>query len=422
MTSTGATDLTPAEMTRKDASPRQGWRRFWDARKCSPWYLGIVSTFMLLSLSSDLFSLLTETEWTAHVARSVVILVLVAAAVLLQWVSTTVAFTMLLPGYLLARTGAESLPLLLFGTIVVGAVVATANARFVLLAVLVSLGWVISFPFVLNQDPTILWFTVAANVLGVSGGLLVRLAWMRREADALKIQEARRQAEDAALRERRILARDLHDIVAHNLTIISMQARTAQFVGTDDAARQALDVVGGSAKDALVDLRRMLALMREEGVVGDQSQPGEAGSESSTAVDLNLGVARLSHELMELGFAVRHDVRLAGCTIPMGTQNALYRVLQEATSNIAKHGDRSEPVDITVGMEGADAVLRVENVVEEGPRRRRSRGREDWNSSGVGMNSMRERVSAFGGRFTAGPEGERWVLEAAVPAGDPAEV
>ena len=419
MNSTGPIDLTPAEATLEGASPRQGWRRFWDARQCSPWYLGISSALVAISLVSDLYGALTRGQWTADVASYVFVLVLVAAAFLLQWVSTTVAYTVLLPAYLVTRSAAEALPVLLFGTVILGAVIATANARFAVAAGTVTLGWAVLFPSVAGQTASTIWFTILVTVLGISVGVFIRHAWMRREADALKIQEARRQAEEAALRERRVLARDLHDIVAHNLTIISMQARTAQFVGTDEAARQALEVVAGSAKDALVDLRRMLALMREEGVVGDQAAPGRDGSESSTAVDLKLGATRVSHELIELGFTVHTDVRLDGRKIPLGTQSALYRVLQEATSNIAKHGDREQPVEISVGMEGTDAVLRVANTIERRPRGKKGRGKkEDWNSSGVGLNSMRERVSAFGGTFSAGPEGERWLLRAAVPAGD----
>lgn len=401
---------------------RQGWRRFWDARKCNPWYLGVTSTLVLLSLMSDLYTAFSREQWTPGATGYMFMLMLVTSAFLLQWVSTTVAFTVLAPAYFLAVGGADALPLILFGSVIVGAVVATANSRFAVMASAITFVWSVAFPVASHQNLATIWFTVLIQTLGISVGLFVRLAWMRREADALKIQEARRQAEEAALRERRILARDLHDIVAHNLTIISMQARTAQFVGTDEAARQALDVVGSSAKDALVDLRRMLALMREEGVVGDQAQPGQAGSESSTSVDIDLGVARVSHELMELGFTVRSDVRIEGKKVPLGTQSALYRVLQEATSNIAKHGDRGEPVEISVGLEGRDAVLRVSNAIERRPQGKKGRGKQDWNSSGVGLNSMRERVSAFGGTFSVGPEGERWRLVAAVPAGDPAEL
>ena len=422
MTSTGTIDLTPAEPSPAKESVQRGWRRFWGARQCSPWYLGILSIFVVLSIASDLVSEVTEPASSEHQDSYVLILVLLAAAFLLQWVSTTVAFAALLPVYFLARTGGETLPILLYGTLIVSAVVATANALFSVIASVLALGWAVLFPSLLHQPASTIWFSVIISVMGIGVGLFVRFAWMRREADALKIQEARRQALEAALRERRVLARDLHDIVAHNLTIISMQARTAQFVGTDEAARQALDVVGSSAKDALVDLRRMLALMREEGVVGDQAQPGHSGSESSTSVDIDLGVSRVSHELMELGFTVRSDVRLEGSAVPLGTQSTLYRVLQEASSNIAKHGDRGEPVQISVGMEGADAVLRVSNAIERRPQDRKGRGGQVWNSSGVGLNSMRERVSAFGGTFSVGPEGEQWRLVATVPAGDPAKM
>jgi len=384
----------------------------------------LASAFVVLSLVSDVHSVVTEEPWTPAGSGYVFLLVLVSVAFVTQWISTTVAYTVLVPAYFLTRSSMDTVPVLLYGAVILAAVIATANQRFSLLACLLSMGWAVISPSVIGVDPATTWFTVLITALGISIGAFVRAACSRREADALKIEEARRQAIEAALRERRILARDLHDIVAHNLTIISMQARTAQFVGTDDAARQALTVVGGSAKDALVDLRRMLALMREEGVVGDQTQPGQAGSESSTAADLGLGVKRVSHELMELGFVVEVDERLGEHTIPLGTQSALYRVLQEATSNIAKHGDRSAPVEITAAVDGQDAVLRVVNGVEQPKGDRRPRGRKEqaWNSSGVGLNSMRERISAFGGTFSAGRDGGRWVLEAAVPAGDPAEV
>ncbi|TFI19601.1 histidine kinase, partial [Micrococcus endophyticus] len=92
-----------------------------------------------------------------------------------------------------------------------------------------------------------------------------------------RIQEAEERARLAAERERRSLARDLHDVVAHNLTIISMQARTAQYLGTPEAAQSVLAVVGDSAKDALVDLRRMLAILQEDGIVDPAGEPGAAG-------------------------------------------------------------------------------------------------------------------------------------------------
>lgn len=424
MTSTEAADLTPEPTEINGSTLPQGWRRFWEARKCSPWYLGVTSVLVLLSTASDIHSVVTERRPGESFEGYVVLLVLVSVAFLVQWISTTVAYTVFLPAYLLAETQADTVPVLLFGAVILSAVIATANDRFAIVASLITALWAVLFPLMSGQGTAIIWFTVLITALGISLGAFIRAAWTRREADALKIEEARRQAAEAALRERRVLARDLHDIVAHNLTIISMQARTAQFVGTDEAARQALAVVGGSAKDALVDLRRMLALMREEGVVGDQAQPGQAGSDSSTAVDLGLGVKRVFHELMELGFAVTVDDRMGEHTIPLGTQSALYRVLQEAATNIAKHGDRSAPVEITAAVAGKDAVLRVVNGVEQSTGGRRLRGRKEevWNSSGVGLNSMQERVSAFGGTFSAGLDEGRWVLEAAVPAGDSVEV
>jgi signal transduction histidine kinase len=423
MTSTGAITLTPAVATSPGTSQQQGWRRFWEARDCSPWYLGVSSIVVLLSLVSDLYAAFSEEGLTSRVVGYVSMLVLVAVAFMLQWISTTVAFAVLLPGYVFARGGAEALPLLIFGAVIVGAVVATANARFAVVAALISSGWAIAFPLVAGQSPAVLWFTVLVHFLGISIGLFVRYAWRRREADALKIHEAEARVGAAIRRERKVLARDLHDVVAHNLTIIAMQARTAQFVGTDEAARQAVEVVGDSAKTALVDLRHMLDLLQEDGLVGEQAQPGLAGTESSAAVDLTIGVGRMAHELMELGFTVEHEVRREGRAVALSAQTALYRVLQEATSNIAKHGDRASPVEISVGIEDGDAVLRVVNgILPKARGRRLRRGEQEWNSSGVGLTSMRERASAFGGSLEVGPVGDRWRLVARVPAGHPASL
>lgn len=400
----------------------------WQSRDFSPWYLGIVTVLAFVSVGSDLWVFEQESGLQLG-ADGLLMYAFVLVAYSLQWFSSTLAFASLVPMFALTFAGVEALVLVVYGPVILGGVVATANRRFAATAAGLTLAWSISYPFAASahlsdaEAYNAAWFSVVLVVLGGGAGLFVRLNLARRDADQARLAEARRQAWESAARERRVLARDLHDILAHNLTIITMQASTAQFVGTGEAAQKALAVVDESAQDALVDLRRMLALMREEGVVevGDEAVQ-ERGMAPAPSVDLELGVARFVHGLEDLGFPVERRWDLADSKVPLSVEGTVYRVLQEAVTNVVKHGDPAHPCLIDVHLDEGDLVLVVENGVlarepEKDRRHRRlGRDRQRWNSSSVGLTSMRERVSAFDGTVTAGPVGDdRWRVYARVP-------
>lgn len=108
-------------------------------------------------------------------------------------------------------------------------------------------------------------------------------------------------------------------------------------------------------------------------------------------------MAQLAEELRSLGMTVETDVRCDQNAMPISVRSTLHRVLQEATTNVAKHAGEGARVCIELRDAGPDVVLEVENTVTE-----RS-GPPQWNSSGVGLNSMRDRVATFGGTIEAGP-------------------
>lgn len=397
------------------AAPRTGrlrtaWSRFWAAAPAHRVYLIVGSVFYVASLASDLGMLGDPGDEFRGLDRLATLFA--TGAFLAQWWRTTVGFALLTAPMALTLLGASEIHVVTCLPVLLASVLATARSRwFVAAAVGLALAWSVGQPATPNGETRAIWFLLLLLALGVGVGVYLRSAIQQRESDRRAIEDAERRAADAAERERRILARDLHDIVAHNLTIISMQSRTAQYLGTPEAAQSVLKVVGDSAKDALVDLRRMLAILQQEGVVEPVAGPGSADAGSAaTVAHLSSGAERMAEELRLLGMEATHHVDLGPDEINLGVRAALYRVMQEAVTNVVKHAGPGEECSIRASLVDADVVLEVENSLPP------AAPRMDGNSSGVGLRSMRDRVEAFGGRLTVGPSAEgRWLVRATVP-------
>ncbi|GAA1123826.1 hypothetical protein GCM10009670_13570 [Citricoccus alkalitolerans] len=243
-------------------------------------------------------------------------------------------------------------------------------------------------------------------------GMFVGYNLERRQQDRLRIAEATRRAAHAGEEERRSLARDLHDIVAHNLTIISMQALAAKYAGTDEAAKTAVDVIGSSAGEALIDLRRMLSLLQAEGIVaGDQEAAQRELGEGASALDLEYGAVKFGRMLESLGIYTTVDTGGLEQDIPQSVETALYRVLQEAVTNVAKHSGEGGECRIDVHTRAGQLELAVDNTMPSNG----SAMRVGWNSSGSGLIGMRDRVDAFGGTMSSARDGQWWRVRAEVP-------
>lgn len=388
--------------------PAGRWRAFWAAGPLSRVYLVAGSVLLLVSAASDLR--LIGGDVLAAAPLDTAVIVSTTAAFLAQWWRSTVGFALLAPaGAATIAGGTEALVTLVTAAMLAAVTVTARSWAFVVAAATLALAWGVVQPMAIGR-PSEAWFVLALMTAGLGVGLFIRESVARRERDRRRILEAEERARLAAERERRSLARDLHDVVAHNLTIISMQARTAQYLGTPEAAQSVLAVVGDSAKDALVDLRRMLAILQEDGIVDPAGEPGAAGgADGATSADLALTAGRMAAELRSLGMSVEQDLRFDPEAVPMSVRSALHRVLQEATTNAAKHAGTGAEVRIMVAEQGRDVVLEVENSVAAPQRSMR------WNSSGVGLQSMRDRVATFGGTLEAGPGGRGWLVRAAIP-------
>ncbi|MGM7666455.1 sensor histidine kinase [Microbacterium sp. A93] len=289
---------------------------------------------------------------------------------------------------------------------------ATTTRLYSYVALTISVFWAVFFYWSFPGNPGIVWASLLFITLAWGVGYFVSWLLERREHDRLRVAEATRRAAAAAQDERRSLARDLHDIVAHNLTIISMQARAAEYAGTDASAHDAIAVIGDSAGEALGDLRRMLSLLQAEGLVaGDEEGAQRDLGEGASALDLEYGAVKFGRMLEGLGIETTVETSGLDQDIPQSVETALYRVLQEAITNVAKHSAEGGQCHLVVSAREGNLELAVDNTLPP----RGTASRAGWNSSASGLIGMQDRVDAFGGTMSSARDGRWWRVRASVP-------
>lgn len=206
-----------------------------------------------------------------------------------------------------------------------------------------------------------------------------REQWDRERAE--RAQAARRRADEERLR----IARELHDVLAHSISVINVQAGVglALLDSDPEQARSALTTIKEASKEALGEVRQVLDMLRT---------PGDAPRTPAPGLD------RLP-ELVEqaAGAGLTVEVRGEAPKLSPGADLAAFRIVQEALTNVVRHsGSRHARVRV----DAADGVLRL-RVDDDGP----STG-ADAGGSGNGLAGMRERAAALGGTIEAGPRAD----------------
>jgi signal transduction histidine kinase len=253
--------------------------------------------------------------------------------------------------------------------------------------------------------PRSLLFLTATVVAALCTGLTVAsgrryLAWMDERARRLEI-ERDQQAVIAAAAERTRIARELHDIVSHSLSVVITLADAAAVVGRADPDRgaDAMTEVSEVGRSALSDMRAMFGLLRDrEPVPGLEPQPGVAQ------------LAALAERIRATGLAV--DLVVEGTPFPLGAAAGLtvYRIVQEALTNTIRHAAASR-ASVTIGYDAPRVRVGISDDGTAVP----ASGTGD---QGHGIDGMRERVAMHGGTLTAGPAaGGGWSVVADLPGG-----
>lgn len=246
-------------------------------------------------------------------------------------------------------------------------------------------------------------------------GVVIRLRLERerllRERNAALQRDQEAQARAAVAAERARIARELHDVVAHAISVTVMQARGGRAMLGRDATevRRALDAIEQTNTAALSDMRRLLAVLRDT-----EDQPdGRAAPQPSLAnldqlVD-QVRAAGLSVELAVTGSSLQQEL-----PVPPGVDLSAYRIVQEALTNVLKHAGPTATARVEVEY-GTDS-LRV-TVLDDGVGPLGDTGLRSADGSGHGLVGIRERVAVIGGRVEAGsgPAGDGFVVAAVLP-------
>lgn len=253
--------------------------------------------------------------------------------------------------------------------------------------------------------PQFLWSYVPLTLVLLLPGLVLRALSAQQELDRVEIAAGQERTAHALEQQRLELARELHDIVAHDLTLIAMQARSGAYSRDPETMKEALDVVGDSSRAALKDLRRLLGIMRVEPGAGLAQD-----SSAAAAVDTGRGLEEAAAALREVGF--RTDTRVRGdlARIPEGVRPTVQRVLQEGATNIMKHAPARTSCVLAVQVDEADVVVEVHNAAGPG-------SGPGLPASGYGLLGLRERVQLLGGELAAGPADGGWRVGARIPLG-----
>ncbi|MCO5969844.1 sensor histidine kinase [Actinoallomurus soli] len=204
-------------------------------------------------------------------------------------------------------------------------------------------------------------------------------------------------ARQAVVTERARIARDLHDVVAHHVSAIAVQARSTEEIVQDDPrlGRRGVARIAETADTALVEMRRILGLLAAE--------PESVGPEPSLR-----NVDRLIEAAEATGCRVTAALDAPADAVPAAIQVSAYRILQEAVTNVFRHAG---PVDVRVAVRVGDRGLTIE--VENAPA---AAGHRPVPGSGRGLIGIRERVTAFDGTLHAGPRPHGgWRIHATLP-------
>jgi signal transduction histidine kinase len=239
----------------------------------------------------------------------------------------------------------------------------------------------------------LLW--AGAAILGLDVG--VTMQFQQRRLEEQQRTEAARQTE-AVTAERQRITREVHDVVAHSLSVTMLHLTAARRALEEDGASEvdeALDALRDAetfGRQAMTDIRHTIGLLGAPEVEPTQAAPGIGD------------IGDLVQGFRTAGLRVSLDLSGTSESVPASSGLALYRIVQESLTNVAKH----QP----------GATARVHLALDEGPHLRISNDLAQpatLHDGGSGLKGMAARAELFGGRFSAGEQAGRWVVEVVVP-------
>ncbi|MEU6407277.1 histidine kinase [Microbispora sp. NPDC046933] len=242
---------------------------------------------------------------------------------------------------------------------------------------------------------------LAGAALPAATTLLADLRRSRNEVREARVDNLEALREQAAMAERARIAREMHDIVAHSISMIAVQAETAPYTIADlgDDGRKEFAEIAATARGTLTEMRRLLGVLRADAPPETAPQPG---------------LARLPELIERHGGEVDLDMVGVERELPQAVDVSAYRIIQEALTNARQHAPGAR-VSIEIAYRPALLALRIADdgpgpataertPVERTPAEQTPAGKASGDANGGhGLIGMRERATALGGWFVAGP-------------------
>jgi signal transduction histidine kinase len=235
-----------------------------------------------------------------------------------------------------------------------------------------------------------LWFGVAAVM-----GVVVRSRSVRAERSEKRVSTLEAERETVVRQERALIARELHDVIAHSVSVILVQAGAAEPLVAEnpEQAREALRSIRSAASDSLGEMRRLLGILR---ATGDEL----ALTPQPTVAELDPLLAQTRATGLEVGFLIEGDAR----PLAPGVALAAYRIVQEALTNTRKHG-RASRADVKLRYSSSAIEIEVGDD-----------GTGSVKEGGHGLVGMRERAELYNGTLDVGTrDGGGFVVRAVLP-------
>lgn len=289
-------------------------------------------------------------------------------------------------------------PLLLM--MVAGEVAATSGLAVSLATLAATLAVPISFEALGRLDGASRWYVLAIGLGWIIGRLMqTQLRLLHQERAARLIQE-----EQATTRERQRIAREVHDVIAHSLSVTLLHLTAARrALEQDRDVDEAVDALADAerlGRQAMSDIRRTVGLLGS-GSSGAHPEPGIGD------------IPDLVDDFRRAGLPVRFELRGDPSGVTAATGLGIYRISQESLANVAKHAPGAD-ADVRVAIGSGTITVDVRNSLRSPV----STGSAGSGSAGSGLRGMRERVTLLGGDLRAGPEGDGWRVHARMPLPD----
>lgn len=378
----------------RDPSSDAGRSSPWVSAPLAPWTRALLVVAAVVSCVLDLVGLRRD----GGGPTDALVVVAVYAALALVAVRVTLGAGALLVAMAASVMTEMWLPAGLIGLGVSGVVVGKTAAPLAVAYIGSVLVWLVVVLAVHDEARDIVFVPGAVLVVSVSVGAAYAALSRRSAAAESRISDLERERARSIAEERNRIARELHDIVAHHVTMASMHANVVAMSADAEQRERSLHVVADSTRQALTELRWMLRLLQTS-----DERPGT----SEEVLRLEAVTAAVREHLQVLGLSVemRYEPEaLAG--LPLDLDVALGRILQEAATNVVKHADPARPVSLEITREPGRVLMEVCNGVGDRP---------PAGHSGMGLGNMRARAAEHGGTVVGAQEGATWVLRCEVP-------